>query len=181
MAERPIRCAGFSKSASSRSSDSARCAPRFVPATACTSSTITVSTVVRIERAAEVSIRKSDSGVVIRMSGGVRTIAARSFCEVSPVRTATRSSEPQPREGPAQVPLDVVVERLQRRDVEEPQALAGPCVEPVDAVEERGERLAGTGRRLDEDVAAARDRGPAGRLGGRRPLERTLEPLPRLR
>ena len=152
-----------------------------MPATACTSSTITVSTVASIARAAEVSIRKSDSGVVIRMSGGVRTIAARSFCGVSPVRTADAQLRAQPGERPAQVALDVVVERLQRRDVEEPQALAGPRVEPVDAVEEGGERLAGAGRRLDEDVAAARDRGPAGRLGGRRPVERALEPLARLR
>ncbi len=44
VAERPMRCAGCSSSASRRSSESARCAPRLVPATACTSSTITVST-----------------------------------------------------------------------------------------------------------------------------------------
>ena len=48
----------------------------------------------------EVSIRKSDSGVVIRMSGGSRSIAARSFCGVSPVRTATRSSDWRPASGP---------------------------------------------------------------------------------
>ena len=40
------------------------------PATACTSSTITVSTPRSDSRACEVSIRNSDSGVVIRMSGG---------------------------------------------------------------------------------------------------------------
>ena len=41
-----------------------------MPATACTSSRITVSTPASASRAAEVSIRNSDSGVVIRMSGG---------------------------------------------------------------------------------------------------------------
>ncbi len=58
-------------SSSSRSRDRARWAPRLVPATACTSSTITVSTPRSDSRAWEVSIRNSDSGVVIRMSGGV--------------------------------------------------------------------------------------------------------------
>ena len=57
-----------------RSSEIARCAPRFVPATACTSSTITVSMPRRISRPWEVRRRNSDSGVVIRMSGGVRSI-----------------------------------------------------------------------------------------------------------
>ncbi len=78
------------------------CAPRFVPATACTSSTITVSTVRSSSRACEVSIKKSDSGVVIRMSGreASRSIAARSFCGVSPVRTATRSCDCSPASGP---------------------------------------------------------------------------------
>ena len=52
LLERPLRrreadraAPAARASASSRSSESARCAPRFVPATACTSSTITVSTV----------------------------------------------------------------------------------------------------------------------------------------
>ena len=58
-------------------------------ATAWISSTITVSTVRSTSRAAEVSIRYSDSGVVIRMSGGSRRMAARSRCEVSPLRSAT--------------------------------------------------------------------------------------------
>ena len=49
--------------------------------------------------AREVSIRYSDSGVVIRMSGGSRSIAWRSRWGVSPVRTATLSSAPIPRSG----------------------------------------------------------------------------------
>ena len=75
-------------------------APRFVPATACTSSTITVSIPRSVSRACEVSIRKSDSGVVIRMSGGSFTSSRRSFCVVSPVRTPTRSSDLIPASGP---------------------------------------------------------------------------------
>ena len=44
VADRPMRWNGCSTTRSRRSSESARCAPRFVPATACTSSRITVST-----------------------------------------------------------------------------------------------------------------------------------------
>ena len=68
---------------------SARCAPRRVPITAWISSTMTVRTVRSISRLrSAVSSRYSDSGVVTRMCGGVRSIAARSACGVSPVRTA---------------------------------------------------------------------------------------------
>ena len=87
----------------------------------------------------------------------------------------------QPGKRPAQVPLDVVVERLQRRDIEEAESGAGVRVEPVDPVEEGGERLARAGRRLDEDVLTARDRRPAGRLGRGGSGERLLEPGSRLR
>ena len=89
VADRPMRCAGASSSSSSRSSDSARCAPRFVPATACTSSRITVVTPRSDSRAAEVSSRNSDSGVVTSTSGGVRANWRRSSAGVSPVRIPT--------------------------------------------------------------------------------------------
>ena len=59
-----------------------------MPATACTSSTMTVSTPRSASRAAEVSSRKSDSGVVMRMSGGVRANGRRSSAGVSPERIA---------------------------------------------------------------------------------------------
>ena len=78
---------------------SARCAPRLVCATAWISSTITCSVPSKIFAAWLVSIRYSDSGVVMRMSGGWRTIAWRSFCGVSPVRIATFTSAPMPRSG----------------------------------------------------------------------------------
>ena len=89
VADRPMRCAGVSSIASSRSSDTARCAPRLVAATAWISSTITVSTPASVSRAALVSIRYSDSGVVIRMSGGSRCSIRRSLLVVSPERTPT--------------------------------------------------------------------------------------------
>ena len=85
-----------------------------------------------------------------------------------------------PRERSAQVPLDVVVERLQRRDVEQAQAGSRFRVEPVDAVQEGGECLAGAGRGLDQDMPAGGDRRPARRLRRGRPGERPLEPAPRL-
>ncbi len=89
VADRPMRCAGRSRSASRRSRLSARWAPRFVPASACTSSTITVSTPASPARACDVSTRNSDSGVVIRMSGGAEASARRRRAGVSPVRRPT--------------------------------------------------------------------------------------------
>ena len=132
VADSPMRWAGRSSRASSRSSDSARCAPRLVAATACTSSTITVSTPRSASRAAEVSSRNSDSGVVIRMSAGVRAKARRSSAEVSPDRMRDRDvrlRQAQPARGlpdagqrRAQVALDVDRQRLERADVEHPAA-----------------------------------------------------------
>ena len=92
VADRPIRRAGRGRSMSSRSRLTARCAPRLVPATACTSSTITVSTLRSDSRAADVSRRNSDSGVVMRMSGGRVTSRRRSGAGVSPVRIPTVTS-----------------------------------------------------------------------------------------
>ena len=50
---------------------------------------ITCSTPTRVWRAWLVSMRNSDSGVVMRMFGGRRTSRRRSSAEVSPVRTPT--------------------------------------------------------------------------------------------
>ena len=92
VALRPIRWAGSSSRASSRSSVSARWAPRLVPATACTSSMITVSMPRRVSRAWLVRIRNSDSGVVIRMSGGRVERRRRSAGLVSPDLSPTVTS-----------------------------------------------------------------------------------------
>ena len=82
----------------------------------------------------------------------------------------------EPGERPAQVPLDVVVERLQRRDVQQAQTLPRLRVEPVDPVEEGRKRLARARRRLDQRVLPARNRRPAERLGRRRLGEGGCEP-----
>ena len=84
----------------------------------------------KVSRARLVSIRWSDSGVVIRMSGGLRTSLCRSADGVSPLRTATaigargvpsRSERAEdPSKGLVEVPRDVLVQGLQRRDVKDP-------------------------------------------------------------
>ena len=94
---------------------------------------------------------------------------------------ADRELRAQPRQRAAKVPLDVVVERLERRDVEEAQALAGRVVQPVDPLQEGGQRLAGPGRRLDEHVRARRDRRPGLLLRRGRAGKRSLEPGSRRR
>ena len=170
-------------SASRRSSVSARCAPRLEAATAWISSTITASTPASISRAAEVRIRYSDSGVVTRMSGGLRAIAARSRCGVSPVRIATRTSSAPgpatPAQGRAQVALDVVGEGLERAHVQDAHPrLRGPRLarQAIDRPQERGERLARAGGRGQQHVLARCDRRPRAALGGGRRRERLLEP-----
>ena len=71
VADTPTRAGGRSQSAASRSRDTARWAPRLLPANAWISSTMTVSTVPSIRRPdSEVSRMYSDSGVVTRMWGG---------------------------------------------------------------------------------------------------------------
>ena len=57
VAESPMRCGGRSVTASRRSSESARWAPRLVGARAWISSTITVSTPASVSAADDVSIR----------------------------------------------------------------------------------------------------------------------------
>ena len=89
VADRPMRCTGRPMSSSSRSRLSDIWAPRLVPATEWISSMITASTLRSVSRAAEVSIKNNDSGVVIRRSGGFRTSWRRSFEGVSPVRIPT--------------------------------------------------------------------------------------------
>src|SRR3972149_4808110 len=77
---------------------------------------------------------KSDSGVVIRMWGGLRTILARSLAGVSPVRP----------------PLEC--------------AAGGRLDQAVDGPQEGSQCLAGTRRRRDQRICAGRDVRPSGRL-----------------
>ncbi len=93
VADKPIRTSSRPASACSRSSDSARCAPRLFGAIAWISSTITVRVVASILRPdALVNRMYSDSGVVTTICGGRRRIFSRSPCGVSPVRTTVRIS-----------------------------------------------------------------------------------------
>ena len=160
------------------------------------SSTMTCSTPRRISRAWLVSRRYRLSGVVMRMSGGRRAISRRSCEGVSPVRLATvicggvfaeaLGGETDPRQRSAQVALDVVGQRLERRDVQHPDVVRGRLRgdrarvrgEAVERVQERGERLATARRGVDQGVITAGDRRPALRLGLGRGLETRLEPGP---
>ena len=198
VADRPMRCAGVASMASRRSSDSARCAPRLVPATACTSSTMTVCTVASVSRAADVSIRNSDSGVVMRMSGGLVINSRRRLGGVSPDRTPTlmsgggwlrRSGDPgDARQRCAQVPLDVDGQRLERGDVEHPgprrggfRGPPGGTGQPVHGPQKRGQCLARPGRGDDQRVVAVGDGRPGLCLRGCGLHEGAREPLPRQR
>ncbi len=90
VADSAMRCTLLPVSCSSRSTLSAKCAPRLVPMSACTSSMMMVSTSANAARACEVNNKYSDSGVVIHTSGGFLACLVRSLWGVSPVRTATR-------------------------------------------------------------------------------------------
>ena len=90
-----------------------------------------------------------------------------------------------PRERHAQVAVDVVVERLQRRDVDQAHAglgLGRPRGEfpekDIDPPQECRECLAGAGGREDERVLAALDGWPASLLGRRGPAVGRQEPVP---
>ncbi len=96
---------------------------------------MTVCTSASVSRAAEVSIRNSDSGVVIRMSGGLVISSRRCAGGVSPERTPTLivgrgHAVPLGDAGDAgqrgaQVAFDVDGQRLERRHVEHPGARRG--------------------------------------------------------
>jgi len=92
VADRPMRCGCTLVSSHRRSRLSARWLPRLVDATEWISSTMSHRTEASILRAALVRMRNSDSGVVIRMSGGWRSIDRRTSVGVSPVRMATAMS-----------------------------------------------------------------------------------------
>ena len=86
----------------------------------------------------------------------------------------------------AQVALDVVGQRLERRDVEDAdrarraRGSASGCRvggEPIERPQEGGECLAAAGRGVDQRVLAGGDRRPAARLGLGRGLEARLEPV----
>ena len=162
-----MRTGGRSHSASSRSSESIRCEPRLLPATACSSSTITLLTDFSIARPdSELSRMYSDSGVVTRMCGGVRRMRSRSAAGVSPVRTAARmptsgrpiATSPALNAGQRllQVLADVVGKRLQRRHVEHVDLVREPLARPSRTSSSMADRKAASV--LPEPVGAAIER-----------------------
>ena len=123
VADRPMRWNGSSTSARAARREIARCAPRLVPATACTSSRISVST------AAQRVARLRGEHQVERLGRRDQDVG-RLLEQLAPLllrRVAGAHRDAQlrlePGERAAQVALDVVVERLQRRDVEHAQPL----------------------------------------------------------
>ena len=187
-----MRCAGCSSRASSRSRLRARWAPRLVPATACTSSRMTVSTPARASRACEVRIRNSDSGVVMSTSLGVRAKAlpllgrgvtrAHGHGDVGRGKAQPRRRMPDADQRGAQVALDVDREGLHGRDVEDTAALE-PLLgdrlarQPVEGPQEGRQGLAGAGGGHDERMVARADRLPGPRLGRGGRAEGAPEPL----
>ena len=80
-----------------------------------------------------------------------------------------------------EVPLDIVGERLQRRDIDDLRLVLEPAIEAlpheiVDRRHEGGKRLARTGRGGDQDVTAGLDERPRFCLRWRRQAEPLLEP-----
>ena len=135
---------------------------------------------------ASVSIRYSDSGVVMRMSGGVRRIAARSVCGVSPVRIATRERRRRSRAA-----ARAGCGRRRRRAPSAARRRRGACAARRRAraratSRSRPHRNAASvlpdpvGAR-DQHVLAGGDRRPRLRLGRRRLREGALEPVADLR
>ena len=81
-----------------------------------------------------------------------------------------------------QIAMDVVVERLERRDIENAHAARQRLFESlppeiVETGEEGGERFAGAGRREDERVPSGGDVRPTETLWRRRFAERGAEPF----
>ena len=103
----------------------------------------------------------------------------RSDFNVGQATLAQRFANPGQRK--LEVLVDVVGEGLERRDVHDLRLVrqrAGDALahEVVDRRHERGQRLAGAGRRRDQDVAPGLDRRPGFRLRCGRRCERALEP-----
>src|SRR5207249_2017598 len=117
-----------------------------------------------------------------RLAGARRRIArADEDTDLGERRAARRRPGTELGERRGQVLLDVVAERLERRDVDDVRpvlqetALRQP-EEAVDRPEEGGERLARAGRRREQRVGSGGDGGPAGGLDRRRLAEAIPEP-----
>jgi hypothetical protein len=150
---------------------------------------MTVSTDASCSRARDVRSRKSDSGVVMRMSAPRRAKRARACRCVARAHGDRRDGArhlPVAGDGGdagerrLQVAFDVGGERLERRDVDDAASGAAGrrCEEqPVEAPQEGGQRLAAARRREQQRGLAAGDGRPPALLGGRGRREHRGEPL----
>ena len=185
VADSPIRCGSTLVSSQSRSRLNARWLPRLVEATEWISSTMSQRTEASIFLAALVRIRNRDSGVVIRMSGGWRSIERRTSVGVSPVRMATwMSGGCSPCSSICRRSPTRGERRLwSRRHIQDATALRlhghRLYAQAVETPQKGGERLAAAGGRRHEDVAAGRHLAPAAFLDGGRLGEGGAEPVPR--
>ena len=161
-------------SRSSRSRLRARWAPRLVAATAWISSTMIEPGALEDRRAArgeeQVQALRGGDEDVRRLAEHPRTLGLGGVARADGDRERRQLDAPARRgvgqavERGAQVALDVVVQRLERRDVQQPGAglAAQPLLDqPVEAPEEGGQRLARAGGGQDQRVLAARDGRPA--------------------
>ena len=170
--------------------DRARWAPRLVPASACTSSTITVSHVPehvpgRRGEHQEQRLRRGDQDVR-RAADDLATVPGRGVARAHADADGRRGlAQPQgglgdAGEGGPQVALDVDRQRLERGDVEHPTALLGRRMRIPDQRVEGGQEgrqgLAGPGRRDDQRVLPRRDGLPRPGLSGRGLGEHLGEP-----
>ena len=158
-----------------------------MPATACTSSTITVWT-----PASGVAGGRREHQEQ-RLGGGDQDVGwpGDQFPPLSRRRVAGADADADARIGQAeplcrtgdagerraQVAFDVDGQRLERGNVENPVAVAGLVSQPVDRPQERRERLAGPRRRDDQRVVAVGNGRPCLRLRRRGRGERAGEPL----
>ena len=127
--------------------------------------------------------RDEDLGRVLRLPPALflRSVARTHVDSQGSIRFIGALREPSdPDERCAQVPLDVVGQRLQRRDVDDsdPGFVGGVARHPIDRREKRGEGLARTRRCDEQRVIAGPDGRPTALLNQRRVTELILEPVP---
>ena len=96
-------------------------------------------------------------------------------------KAAESKLAPDPLERRFEIAVDVVRQRLERRDVDDMHGVRKPSVEPladevVDGGEEGGQRLARARRRGDQRMPPGLDRGPGVGLGRARAGKGALEP-----
>ena len=147
VAESPVRKA-CGASAESRERASAVKSPRLLAAKLCTSSTITAR---KPENSARRVRRREHQHQAFRRGeehvGGAAALAGALGRRRVARAAFDRHGEPHFRDGPHQIALDVVGERLQRRDVKRVDALGARLMNIDERGQKAGQRLAAPSRR----------------------------------